>query len=181
MKVFNLTNQNVAYSTSIIMLIFVFSAIVFSGLGNLLQMYNSNKSIHIASAQQMSDSSIDSSGMKITPVTASNGGGESNTIQLGVTEQQEVYRWSNSSNEATNPTLEFIVNRDNIVQIQNPTDAEHEMIVESQQGNELATSGDIEPNSSGELSISPNMTGTLQYYCEYHPTTMKGTIEVSDG
>lgn len=86
MKVFNLPNQNVAYSTSIIMLIFVFSAIVFSGLGNLLQMYNSNKSIHIASAQQMSDSSIDSSGMKITPVTASNGGGESNTIQLGVTE-----------------------------------------------------------------------------------------------
>ena len=65
MKVFNLINQNVAYSISIIMLIFVFSAIVFSGLGNLLQMYNSNKSIHIASAQQMVDSSIDSGGMKI--------------------------------------------------------------------------------------------------------------------
>jgi hypothetical protein len=52
------------------------------------------------------------------------------------------------------------------------------MIVESQQGNELATSEDIEPISSGELSFRPNMTGTLQYHCEYHSTTMRGTIEV---
>jgi hypothetical protein len=39
------------------------------------------------------------------------------------------------------------------------------MVEESQQGNELTTSGDIEPDSSGELSLSPNMAGTLQYYC----------------
>jgi hypothetical protein len=44
--------------------------------------------------------------------------------QLGVTEQQEeVYRWSNDSG-AINPTLNFIVSTDNIVQIQNPTDVE---------------------------------------------------------
>jgi hypothetical protein len=165
---------------SIIMPILVFSAIAFNGLGDLLQT-NSNNSFHVASAQQISESSIDSDEMKITPVTATNGGGESNTIQLGVTEQQEeVYRWS-ENNGTINPTLNFIVNRDNIVQIQNPTDEEHEMIVESQQGNELATSEDIEPNSSGELSFRPNMTGTLQYHCEYHPTTMTGTIEVSNG
>ena len=78
---------------------------------------------------------------------------DSNVIQLGVTEQQEeVYRWSNDSG-AINPTLKFIVNTDNIVQIQNLTDEEHEMIVESQPGNELVTSGDIEPNGSGELRL----------------------------
>jgi plastocyanin len=105
---------------------------------------------------------------------------ENNIIQLGVVEQQEVYRWSDD-NETTNPTLRLIVNADNIVQIQNPTGEEHEMIIESQQGNELATSGDIEPNSSGELSFRPNMTGTFQYYCEYHPATMRGMIEVTGG
>jgi plastocyanin len=105
---------------------------------------------------------------------------ENNIIQLGVVEQQEVYRWSDD-NGTTNPTLKLIVNADNIVQIQNPTDEEHEMIIESQQGNELTTSGDIEPNSSGELSFRPNMTGTFLYHCEYHPATMRGMIEVTDG
>jgi hypothetical protein len=54
------------------------------------------------------------------------------------------------------------------------------MIIGSQSGSELATSGDIEPNSSGRILFRPNMTETLQYYCEYHPTTMKGLVELSD-
>jgi len=179
MKPFDLKNRNLTSIISIILPMFIFSAIAFSGLGDLLQMF-SNNSIHVANAQQISDSSTDPGEAKITPVTSTNGGGESNTIQLGVTEQQEVYRWSDN-NGTVNPTLKFVVNSDNTVQIQNPTDEKHEMIVESQPGNELATSGDIEPNDSGELSFRPNMTGTLQYHCEYHPTTMLGTIEVSDG
>lgn len=105
---------------------------------------------------------------------------EDKTIQLSVIEQQEVYRWSDNSG-STNPTLKLIVNANNIVQIQNPTDEEHEMIIESQSGSELATSGDIEPNSTGSLLFRPNMTETLQYYCEYHPTTMKGLVEIFDG
>jgi plastocyanin len=129
----------------IIVIIFIFSVLTFSGL-------------HAVTATQE----------------------ENNIIQLGVVEQQEVYRWSDD-NGTTNPTLKLIVNADNIVQIQNPTDEEHEMIIESQQGNELTTSGDIEPNSSGELSFRPNMTGTFQYHCEYHPSTMRGMIEVTDG
>ena len=106
---------------------------------------------------------------------------DSNVIQLGVVEQkEEVYRRSDNDNGEINRILKFIVNTDNIVQIQNPTDEEHKMIVESQPGNELATSGDIEPNSSGELSFRPDMTGTFQYHCEYHPATMKGIIEVTE-
>ena len=138
--------KNVAGSSFIIVvIIFIFSVLTFSGL-------------HAVTATQE----------------------ENNIIQLGVVEQQEVYRWSDD-NGTTNPTLKLIVNADNIVQIQNPTDEEHEMIIESQQGNELTTSGDIEPNSSGELSFRPNMTGTFQYHCEYHPSTMRGMIEVTDG
>jgi hypothetical protein len=58
---------------------------------------------------------------------------DNNIIQLGVTEQQEeVYRWSNGGG-VINPTLTFNVNTDNVVQIQNPTNEEHEMIVESHQ------------------------------------------------
>lgn len=180
MKVFNLINQSVVISSFIIIAIFIFSVIAFNDVADLLQVYNNN-SIHIATAQQISDSSMDYGGKKIALARATDGGGVSNVIQLGVTEQREVYRWSDNSTGTSNPTLRFIVNRDNIVQIQNPTDLEHEMIIESQQGNELATSGDIEPNSSGELLFRPNMTGTFQYHCEYHPTTMKGTIEVTDG
>jgi hypothetical protein len=147
MKFFASLFKNMAGSFHIIILtMFIFSVITFSGL-------------YAVTATQEDDSNI---------------------IQLGVTEQQEeVYRWSNDSG-AINPTLKFIVNTDNIVQIQNPTDEEHEMIVESQPGNELTTSGDIEPDNSGELSFSPNMTGTLQYHCEYHPNTMRGIIEVTD-
>jgi hypothetical protein len=138
--------KNMADSSFIIIvIIFIFSVLTFSGL-------------HAVTATQE----------------------ENNTIQLGIVEQQEVYRWSDG-NGTTNPTLKLIVDIDNIVQIQNPTDEEHEMIIESQQGSEIATSGDIEPNSSGELSFRPNMTGTLQYHCEYHPATMRGMIEVTDG
>ncbi|MDW0315065.1 MAG: hypothetical protein QN716_06790 [Nitrososphaeraceae archaeon] len=158
----------------VITVMFVFSIIVFNGLGNPLHIYNNT--IHIANAQQISDRSADLDDTKITLTTSTKGG---NVIQLGVTEQQGVYSWSDISG-ITNPTLNFTVSRDNIVQIQNPTDEEHEMIIESQQGNELATSGDIEPISSGELSFRPNMTGTFEYHCEYHPDTMKGMIEITD-
>jgi hypothetical protein len=169
------TYKSVTTSSFIITVIFLFSGIVFNGLGNPLHIYNNT--IHIASAQQMSDSSTDLDHTKITLTTSTKGG---NAIQLGVTEQQGVYRWSDISGK-TNPTLNFTVSTDNIVQIQNPTDGEHEMIIESQQGNELATSGDIEPISSGELSFRPNMTGTFEYHCEYHPDAMKGIIEITDG
>ncbi|HEU4821947.1 MAG TPA: hypothetical protein VFS97_00840 [Nitrososphaeraceae archaeon] len=180
MKVFHPRNQSAVTSSAFVILaIFVLSAIAFSGVEELLQMYVNN-SVQMASGQQISDSSVGYYGIKMALATKTDGAGEGNVIELGVTEQQEVYRWSDNDSGTTNPTLKFIVNRDNIVKIQNPTDEEHEMIVQSQPGNELAASGDIEPNSSGELSFRPNMTGTFQYHCEYHPATMRGIIEVTD-
>jgi plastocyanin len=95
------------------------------------------------------------------------------TIQISATEEEEVYRWS--SIKGTNPTLNFLTDANNTVLIQNPTNEMHEMIVESK-GNEVASSGDIARHSTAELSFTPNMTGTFEYRCEYHPDTMKGTI-----
>jgi plastocyanin len=49
------------------------------------------------------------------------------------------------------------------------------MIIESN-GNEAASSRDIGRSSSGQLFFTPNMTGTFECYCRYHPDTMKGII-----
>jgi plastocyanin len=43
------------------------------------------------------------------------------------------------------------------------------------------SSGDIKPNSSGQLSFKPSVTGTFTYHCAYHPLIMKETIQVVNG
>ena len=95
------------------------------------------------------------------------------TIQISVIEEEEVYRWANI--QGTNPTLKFLTNANNTVLILNPTNEKHEMIIESK-GNEVASSGDIAHSSSGQLFFTPSMTEAFEYYCKYHPDTMKGVI-----
>ena len=96
-------------------------------------------------------------------------------LQVSVTEKDEVYEWT--SGEQINPTLTLIKNSENVIEIQNPTDVKHEFVIDSN-GEEIAASGDISPDSSGKLSITPDMVGELEYHCEYHPDSMKGTITV---
>src|SRR5919205_3961823 len=104
-----------------------------------------------------------------------------NTIQLSVKEESEdAYRWASSSDGTINPTLKVSQNTANIIKIQNPTDTKHELIIEAGAGRQTS-SGDIKPDSSGQLSFKPTMTGTFAYHCAYHPTTMKGTIQVTSG
>jgi hypothetical protein len=98
-----------------------------------------------------------------------------NKIDLSATEEDEVYRWSDSG--GINPTLTILANTENQIQIQNPTDTKHEFVIESD-GEEIVASGDIEADSSGKLTITPDTIGTWQYHCEYHPTTMNGTINI---
>jgi plastocyanin len=98
------------------------------------------------------------------------------TIQISVIEEEDLYRWANI--QGTNPTLKFLTNANNTVLILNPTNEKHEMIIESK-GNEVASSGDIARSSSGQLFFTPNMTETFEYYCKYHPDTMKGIILVN--
>ncbi len=102
---------------------------------------------------------------------------QDNVIKMRAKEVDEVYRWTAASDGSINPTLKLVANTNNIIQIKNPTDEKHELVIESN-GRELASSGDINPDSSGQLTFKPTVTGTLGYHCEYHPETMKGTIQV---
>jgi hypothetical protein len=96
-------------------------------------------------------------------------------IDLSATEEDEIYRWSGS--DGINPTLTILANTENEIQIKNPTDVKHEFVIESN-GKEVAASGDISAEGSGKLTITPSVAGTWEYHCEYHPTTMKGTIRI---
>lgn len=101
---------------------------------------------------------------------------ETKTIEISAIEVDETYRWSSSND--VNPTINLVANTDSVIQIKNPTDAKHEFVIESN-GEEVAASGDIAPESSGKMSFTPTASGIFEYHCEYHPTTMKGTINVS--
>ena len=96
----------------------------------------------------------------------------SNTIKMSARDVDEMYRWSTI--HGINPTLRLVPNASNIIQVDNPTDTKHELVIESSDI-ELASSGDIGAASSGQLMFKPVMNGTFEYHCEYHPDTMKGT------
>jgi hypothetical protein len=100
-----------------------------------------------------------------------------NTLQLSTNEKKGIYTWANK--EGTNPILNFKQNADNVVQLKNPTDSVHQLIITSA-GKQVASSGDIKPGKSGELSFAnANQGESLEYHCLYHPSTMKGTITIS--
>ena len=102
-------------------------------------------------------------------------------IQLSAKELPSGYRWVNTSNGVINPTMNFNVGTSKTIQLQNPTDAIHQLVIDDPNGNQLATSGNIASGSSSQLSFKPGTTGVLEYHCLYHPTTMKGIIQVVDG
>ncbi len=99
-------------------------------------------------------------------------------IQLSAKELPSGYRWINTTNGVINPTMTFMVGNSKTIQLNNPTDAMHQLVVDDPTGNQLATSGDILSGSSSHLSFKPDMTGTFEYHCIYHPATMKGIIHV---
>jgi plastocyanin len=100
------------------------------------------------------------------------------SIALSVKQDGGVYKWTNATNGVENPELNLKTNANNTIQIENPTDTKHELVIDSQ-GKEVTTSGDIAPGASGQATFRPNGTGTYNYHCEYHPDTMKGTIKLT--
>lgn len=89
-------------------------------------------------------------------------------------------RWTDTSG-AENPTLDLVANNEYTVKISNPTDEEHELIIDSNadgKTSEIAKSGDIEAGDSVEFKFRTEDAGALGYHCEYHPDMMNGTITV---
>ena len=100
-----------------------------------------------------------------------------NTIILNPSEINGTYRWVNSSG-GVNPTLDFTKGNEYQIKINNPTDEEHELIIENEKKSKVGGSGDIEPGKNTEFEFKTMKTGELNYFCEYHPETMRGTIKV---
>lgn len=109
--------------------------------------------------------------------TTTNGKNQTNSLQLNANEKKGVYTWVNK--EGTNPTLNFKLDDNNVVELKDPTDTKHQLILTAG-ANQVATSGDILAGKSGKLVVPILSQGeTLTYHCLYHPTTMKGTVRVS--
>ena len=109
--------------------------------------------------------------------TTANGNNQTNALQLNANEKKGVYTWVDK--EGTNPTLSFKLDDNNVVQLKNPTDSKHQLIL-TEGANQVATSGDILAGKSGKLVVPALSQGeTLTYHCLYHPTTMKGTVTIS--
>ncbi len=152
--------------TSILALSFLLAGVIVSGLMCISSYSNL---YHLQTASATKD--------KNTIVSTDSTSSTANTTQLSAKEVKPgVYNWIDANN-ASNPTLKVFADTKNIIKIQNPTDTKHQLIIDTG-ADELPSSDDINPNGSGQLSFSPNMTGTFTYHCAYHPFTMKGTIQI---
>lgn len=100
-----------------------------------------------------------------------------NTIILNPSEINGTYRWVNSSG-GVNPTLDVTKGNEYQIKINNPTDEEHELIIENEKKSKVGGSGEIEPGKNTEFEFKTMKTGELNYFCEYHPETMRGTIKI---
>ena len=101
-----------------------------------------------------------------------------NTIILNPAEINETYRWVNSSG-GINPTLDITKGNAYQIKINNPTDEEHELIIETEKKSKVGGSEHIEPGKNTEFEFKAMNTDELNYYCEYHPETMRGIIKVT--
>lgn len=121
---------------------------------------------------------------KLQP-TNSNSGYKDNLIQLRAVEDRSgIYRWMGTNKSEINPTLTLTANANNTIEILNPTDEVHRLMLTLGDKN-LTSSGDIHPEETGRASIrpyilEPNATRIpiMEYHCEHHPQTMKGNIQI---
>lgn len=102
-----------------------------------------------------------------------------NTIILNPSEINETYRWVNSSG-GINPILDITKGNVSQIKINNPTDEEHELIIENEKKLKVGGSEHIEPGKNTEFEFKFMNTDELNYYCEYHPETMRGIIKVAE-
>jgi plastocyanin len=159
-----------------IVLISVLTIILLFGV--ISSLYNGYR-IQIADAKKSQHESKDTTDSAVSSLTQQQQQPSiPGAIELSAEEQHSGYRWINTTNGVINPTMNFNVDTAKTIQLQNPTDSRHQLVVDDPNGNQLATSGDLASGSSSQLSFKPGTTGVFGYHCIYHPTTMKGIIRV---
>ena len=104
---------------------------------------------------------------------------QNSIVELKAEKVGESYVWK--SNElGLNPLLNLKSNEAYtflITSFQN--DAKHKLMIEPREGGEhLAESEEIEHGSSAQVTFNTGIPQTLKYYCEYHPQSMAGLINV---
>ena len=106
---------------------------------------------------------------------------DNHTIILNAAEVNKAYRWVNSTG-AINPTLQILSNKEYLIKTENPTDEQHQLIIEKINGNQITEIGngdDILPQKNSIFKFKSIQPGELNYHCRYHPDYMKGTIKVT--
>jgi plastocyanin len=68
-------------------------------------------------------------------------------------------------------TLTVTAGQDTTIQLVNEDGVEHSFTLDDD-----SASQDVEGGESGSITI--NVSDTIGWHCEYHPDTMKGTVEV---
>jgi plastocyanin len=68
-------------------------------------------------------------------------------------------------------TLAVTAGQDTTIQLVNEDGVEHSFTLDDD-----SASQDVEGGENGSVTI--NVSGTIGWHCEYHPDTMKGTVEV---
>lgn len=114
----------------------------------------------------------------------------SQSIELTAKLVDNRYRWIGSDN-STNPTLNITSGVDNQITIKSiqGDPEEHELIIKgiSAAGDvheELIASDHVEDGSATTVNfnlsdIETNNYQSLEYYCEYHPDTMRGKVQIN--
>ncbi|SIR84271.1 cupredoxin domain-containing protein [Natronorubrum thiooxidans] len=80
-----------------------------------------------------------------------------------------------------NPTLSLEAGETYDLVWINVDGAEHELIVESDAGEELAVSDESETAGETVSMTFEASEDAAEYYCEYHPDAMRGTVELNGG
>lgn len=117
---------------------------------------------------------------------------QQSSIQLTGKLIDNIYRWIDSSNNSINPTLNITAGVENQITVKSLKDdpEEHEIIIEgiTSDGDkeELVKSDEVQGGSSDTIVFNPEdlQEGdknyqSFEYYCEYHPDTMKGMIKLA--
>ena len=115
---------------------------------------------------------------------------QQSSIQLTGKLIDNIYRWVDSSNNSINPTLNITAGVDNQINVKSlkGDPEEHEIIIEGitpdRDKEELVKSDEVQGGSSDTIVFNPEDLQedknyqSFEYYCEYHPDTMKGKIKL---